>query len=146
MHLDLAVAPRKSAEAAFFDDGGDEDGIPRIRLEGLSEFELAHLAFQLIGQFEPRLALDGDCPEDIVSEADPRFVAALAALPADQGPSLLAGWAAALHTAGSPPADPDRLPTALSALQELSAVAASRRHSLLYTQGLDDYALDPDLD
>jgi len=146
MHLDLAVAPRKSAEAAFFDDGGDEDDIPRIRLEGLSEFELAHLAIQLTGQFEPRLALDSDYPEDIVSEADPRFVAALAALSADQVPGLLATWTAALKAAGSLPADPHRPSTALAALQELAALASERRHSLLYTQGLDDGSFDPDLD
>jgi hypothetical protein len=146
MHLDLAVATRKSAEAAFFDDGEGEDDIPRVRLEGLSEFELAHLAIQLTGQFEPRLALDGDCPEDIVSEADPRFVAALAALSADQRPTLVARWAAALEATGDLPADPDRLPTALAALQELAALATIRRHSLLYTQSLDGYTLDPELD
>lgn len=148
MHLDLAVAPRKAAEAAFFDDAGDggDDGIPRVRLENLSEFELAHLAIALTGSFEPRLALDGDCPEDIVSEADPAFVATLAALPADQRLALLTAWAAALDAAGSLPADPERLPTALAALQELAALAAERRHSLLYTQAMDDYPLDPDLD
>jgi hypothetical protein len=146
MHLDLAVAPRKSAEAAFFDDDEGEDDIPRIRLEGLSEFELAHLAIQLTGQFEPRLALDGDCPEDIVSEADPRFVAALGALPAGENAALIAQWAATLKAAGTVLAGPDRLPTALETLQELAALAIKRRHSLLYTQTLDGYALDPDLD
>jgi hypothetical protein len=148
MHLDLAVAPRQAAEAAFFADGEAEsdDDIPRIRLEGLSEFELAHLAMALVGQFEPRLALDGDCPEDIVSEADPRFVAALAALSPDRIPALLAAWAAALEAAASLPADPRRLPTAITALQELAALAARRRHGLLYTQSLDDYSLDPELD
>ena len=146
MHLDLAVAPRKSAEAAFFDQGDSEDDIPRIRLEGLSEFELAHLAIQLAGQFEPRLALDADCPEDIVSEADPRFVAALAALAADHRTATVAAWAATLEAIGSLPAAPDRLPTALEALQELAILAAQRRHSLLYTQSLDDYPLDPEFD
>jgi len=146
MHLDLAVAPRKAAEAAFFGEDDAEDDIPRIRLEGLSEFELAHLAILLAGDFEPRLALDGDCPEDIVSEADPRFVAALAKLPADRRTSLLADWAAVLAAAGSLPTDPDRLPTALQALEELAVIAVRRRHSLLYTQSLDDYSLDPDLD
>ena len=146
MHLDLAVAPRKSVEAAFFGEDEAEDGIPRIRLEGLSEFELAHLAIALVGQFEPRLALDGDCPEDIVSEADPRFVAALAALSADQSQVLLARWVSILETTGSLPADPDRLPTALTALHELAVTAADRRQSLLYTQSLDDYAPDPELD
>lgn len=146
MHLDLAVAPRKAAEAAFFGEDGAEDDIPRIRLEGLSELELAHLAIQLAGHFEPRLALDGDCPEDIVSEADPRFVAALAKLPSARRTSLLADWAAALEAADSLPTDPDRLPTALQALEELAAIAVRRRHGLLYTQSLDDYSLDPDLD
>lgn len=146
MHLDLAVAPRKSAEAAFFDDGGGEDDIPRIRLDAFSEFELAHLAIALTGQFEPRLALDGDHPDDIVSEADPRFVAALAALPAAEAPPRLAAWTAALEAAGALPADPERLPTALAALQELAALAVSRRHSLLYTQSVDDESFDPELD
>ena len=146
MHLDLAVAPRKAAEAAFFDDGGSEDGIPRIRLDGLSEFELAHLAILVTGQFEPHLALDGDCPEDIVSEADPRFVTALAALAADQRPATVAAWAASLEATGSLPADTDRLPTALEALQELAILAAQRRHSLLYTQSLDDHPFDSELD
>jgi hypothetical protein len=146
MHLDLAVASRKSAEAAFFDDGSSEDDIPRIRLENLSEFELAHLAIALVDQFEPRLALDADHPEDIVSEADPRFVAALATLPAEPQAALLARWASPLQAAGALPADPDRLPTALVALQELAALAVQRRHSLLYTQsiGEDPLASDPD--
>lgn len=146
MHLDLAIAPRKSAEAAFFEGFEAEDEIPRIRLEGLSEFELAHLAIALTGRFEPRLALDGDCPEDIVSEADPDFVRALAALSADRYRPLLDDWRAALAAAGSLPADPERLPSALAALQELAVLAEKRRHNLLYTQSLDDYLLDPDLD
>ena len=72
--------------------------------------------------------------------------AALAALSADPGRTLLVRWASALEAADSLPADPDRLPTALAALQELAVTAAHRRHSVLYTQSLDDYAPDPELD
>lgn len=147
MHLDLAVAPHKAAEAAFFATDDDApDAIPRIRLEGLTEFELAHLAIVLVQQFEPRLALDGDCPEDIVSEADPLFVRALAAQPPDALPPLAAQWEQALQATGDAIPDRSRLETALVALTELSVLATQRRHALLYTQQLENYPLAPELD
>lgn len=148
MHLDLVVAHRKAAEAAFFDDqeAPEGDDIPRISLEGFSEFELAHLAILLTGQFEPRLALDGDYPEDIVSEADPALTPALAALTDLDAVPLLARWHAALGGEGATTPDPARLATALDTLRELASLAIARRHVLLYTQSLDEHILDPDLD
>ena len=147
MHLDLAVAPHKAAEAAFFaTDDDTPDEIPRIRLEGLSEFELAHLAIVLVKQFEPRLALDGDCPEDIVSEADPLFVRTLAAQPPEALPTLTAEWQQALRATGDAIPDRPRLESALEAITELAVLAHQRRHALLYTQQLANYPLDPELD
>lgn len=146
MHLDLAVAPRRAAEAAFFDDGasdGDDD-IPRIRLEDLSEFELAQLAMLLIGSYEPRTVLDADHPDDIVSEADPRLVQALAALDGAALARLGQTWQEVLAQNDALPAAADRPATALAALHDLARLATDRRHTLLYTQHIDGE--DPTLD
>lgn len=142
MHLDLAVAPRAQAEAAFFDDqahdGGETDSIPRIRLEGLTEFELAALGALLKGSYEPRLALDGEYPEDVVSECDPSLTQTLAQTAPGALAALAQEWFDCL--AGISPAGPSlqRLTSALEALLELALTAITRRHALLYTQQLDD--------
>ncbi|MBL8438771.1 MAG: hypothetical protein JNM61_11280 [Zoogloeaceae bacterium] len=145
MHLDLAVAPRRAAEAAFFDDGAGEgdDGIPRVRLEDISELALAQLSVVLTGGYEPRAVLDADHPDDIVSEADSRFVKALAALDGAGRDALLQRWRAALDHMGALPAEPTRPATALAVLHELAGLAAQHRHALLYTQHIDGE--DPDL-
>jgi hypothetical protein len=150
MHLDLAVAPRRQAETAFFADDGEaeaaSDGIPRVRLEGLTEFELATLGGLLAGSFEPRLALDGDCPEDIVSECDPGLTRALAALAGPDLSALAIRWGHALADASPATPTRERLESALAVLRELASTAMARRHALLYTQELDQAFDDPDLD
>jgi hypothetical protein len=141
LHLDIAVAPRRLAEAAFFESdatpAGDE--LPRARIDGVSEYELTVLARVLDRRFEPSLAVDSELPEDIISELDPRFVAALAAT--DQAIDALTAerWRAALADA-SPGVTSDRLAQILAALREFAQLSVARHHALLYTQCMDHEA------
>ena len=99
--LDIAIAARRDAERAFFDDGSDtdgDDGIARVRIEGLSDFELAHLGMLLAGGYTQRLVLDGDSADEIVTEMDPKLVAALAGLGEDALGDAASRWQAAAGT------------------------------------------------
>lgn len=131
--LDIALARRKDAERAFFEytDGDDsDDDIPRLQLGGLSDFELAHLGMLLAGGYAPALVLDGDTPDEIVTEMDPRLVDALAALEAAALGGLAARWQAASGQAMP-------LDEALAALHDFAQRARAGGLAVLYAQGSD---------
>jgi hypothetical protein len=129
--LDIAIARRKDAERAFFESDDDaDDGIPRLQLAGLSDFELAHLGMLLTGAYEPALVLDGDAPDEIVTAMDPRLVDALAAEDAARLPALAARWQAASG-------HPEALLPALTELHDFACRARADGLALLYAQGSD---------
>ena len=131
--LDIAIAARRDAERAFFDDGSDtdgDDGIARVRLEGLSDFELAHLGMLLAGGYTPRLVLDGDSADEIVTEMDPKLVAALGGLGEDALGDAASRWQAAAGTERG-------LAEALATLREFARQARAAGLPVLYAQGSD---------
>ena len=132
--LDIALAAHKHAERAFFEtDDGAADDIPRLRLPGLSDFELAHLGMLIAGGYNPRLVLDADDENDIVTEIDAQLVRALAVLAEADQPALAARWQ---HAAGHPFA----LDDALAALCDFARRARADRLPMLYAQGCDHRA------
>ncbi len=131
--LDLAIAARHQAEQAFFEDEDDEavveDDIPRLRLEPMSEFELAHLGMLLCDGFEPQLVLDGEAPDEVITACDARLVAALANRPEDELAALARRWQAACGV--------DHAEAALVRLHALARQTQVLGKPLLYAQGSD---------
>jgi len=129
--LDLAIAARHEVEQAFFEgeDAEVEDDIPRLRLQPMSEFELAHLGMLLCDGFEPQLVLDGEAPDEVITACDPRLVAELASRPEAQLAPLAQRWQEASGV--------DDAMAALARLHAFARQAQALGKPLLYAQGDD---------